>query len=309
MPPVVLLGPQRHDPIVRTALQELGVSGPVSVITAGWQEREPEEDELHEHLSRPLLNLALYLRAEQVFAKDPELFDALRERQQKLQKIQALYRIRLEYQLEAARALLGRVDEDDLLAPEQLSAIDAVRALDAHHGKRVREIHEAFDETWSPSERPEVKTHRQAIGEILERSSALLIAGGHVAILLNRLRLFGVLELAEGKPVVAWSAGAMALSERVVLFHDSPPQGAGDAEVFEVGEGRAPGVVPLPHASARLRLGDPIRVGLFARRFAPSRSVPLEPGTHIVWDGQGWEARTNASQLLADGRVAPEVEA
>jgi hypothetical protein len=46
-----------------------------------------------------------------------------------------------------------------------------------------------------------------------------------VAVLVNRLRLFGLGDLVADKTVFAWSAGAMAVSERVVLFHDDPPQG------------------------------------------------------------------------------------
>ena len=67
-----------------------------------------------------------------------------------------------------------------------------------------------------------------------------MIAGGHVASLLNRLALFDVLELAAGKPVIAWSAGAMVLTDRIVLFHDYPPYGSDIAQVLDAGFGLAP---------------------------------------------------------------------
>src|SRR5437764_598914 len=76
---------------------------------------------------------------------------------------------------------------------------------------------------------------------LIRRTSALAIAGGHVAVLLNRLRLFGILALAEGRTIIAWSAGAMAVSDRIVLFHDSPPQGPGNPEVLGAGLGLFPG--------------------------------------------------------------------
>ena len=57
-PPVVLLGPQRHCPTVRTTLDELGADGPLAVISAGWEEREGEIDELEEHVRRPVRDLA-----------------------------------------------------------------------------------------------------------------------------------------------------------------------------------------------------------------------------------------------------------
>ncbi len=45
----------------------------------------------------------------------------------------------------------------------------------------------------------------------------------------------------------------MALSSRVLLFHDYPPQGAGAAEVFERGLGLVPDAVFLPHAGRASR--------------------------------------------------------
>ena len=54
---------------------------------------------------------------------------------------------------------------------------------------------------------------------MLGRRGALAIAGGHVGVLLRCLKLFGVSPPAE-LPVVAWSAGAMALTDRVVLYND-----------------------------------------------------------------------------------------
>jgi peptidase E len=120
----------------------------------------------------------------------------------------------------------------------------------------------------------------------------VLVAGGHVAVLLNRLRLFGFAELARGKPIIAWSAGAMALSDRVVLFHDRPPQGAAHAEILEGGLGLIPGVVALPHAHRRLALEDPERVREFAQRFAPARCLTLEHGSLVRWHaGRVAEAR------------------
>ena len=122
--------------------------------------------------------------------------------------------------------------------------------------------------------------------------------------LLNQLRLFGVVDLAASKPIFAWSAKTIALARRIVLFHDNPPQGAGNAEVLEQGLGVCPGVVPLPHASRRLRLDDPQRVSLFARRFQPLACVALDPGTRLVFTGERLVAATGGRRLTARGGVA-----
>ena len=103
-------------------------------------------------------------------------------------------------------------------------------------------------------------------------------------------------------PVAAWSAGAMAIAERVVLFHDHPPQGAGNAEVFEAGLGLVRGAVFLPHAATRLALDDVGRVALLARRLPPaacSRSTTAACCTGVA---TARRARGSSSRLQRTGR-------
>ncbi|MEO1084875.1 MAG: hypothetical protein AAFY88_11590, partial [Acidobacteriota bacterium] len=80
MASLILFGPQRLQPCLRPELDRLMVDGPVAVISAGWQEREGEIDELREHLGRPVVDLKLHARSEQVFTKDRELAAAHRAR-------------------------------------------------------------------------------------------------------------------------------------------------------------------------------------------------------------------------------------
>jgi len=124
-------------------------------------------------------------------------------------------------------------------------------------------------------------------------------------VLLNRLNLFGLGDLLAGKILIALSGGAMVLSPRVVLFHDSPPQGPGHAEAFEDGLGLFPGIVPLPYGSQRLRTDDRERSGRFARRFAPATCVLLDAGTHVEWRRRGWRSVGEALAIQPDGGLAP----
>jgi len=89
----------------------------------------------------------------------------------------------------------------------------------------------------------------------------------------------------------------------VRLFHDSPPQGAGYAEVLDAGLNRLPGVLPLPDGSRRLRLEDPLRVSLFSRRFAPRHCVLLDEGSELTRRDGGWESETGISYLGAGGEI------
>ncbi len=301
---LVLLGPQRLQPTLKGAVRSLVDGGRVAVVTAGWEEREDQDQELVEHLGGEVVNLRLHQRAEDVFQRDRALFAALRARYDRLRKLRDLYRLRLDHALEAARELLTMEDEDEeLLDEERREALAAVRRLDTHHLQRTVEFQQAFDEEHAPPERGAVAGHRRQVDAILAGCSCLCIAGGHVGILLNRLRLFGIEAWARRLPLVAWSAGAMALSERIVLFHDTPPWGRVHAEVMERGLGVVPDVVPLPHAKRRLLLDDRVRVALFSQRFAPQLCAALDEGSRLERAGGAWLGSGGARRLRSDGSL------
>ncbi|MDX1502937.1 MAG: hypothetical protein R3325_11300 [Thermoanaerobaculia bacterium] len=300
---IAVLGPQRLQPTVATVADSLEIARPIALVTAGWQERESEDEELRQHLGEGSPNLELYRRAIELAEDDEELAAAYRERQSRLRYLQELYRVRLGHLLDAARELLARRDEAEALERERDEAIATVRDLDRRHLERVDAVHAEFEERYRPSERTRVARHRREIAELLAPCSALAVAGGHVAGLLNRMRLFGVLELLGPKPILAWSAGAMALASRIVLFHDHPPQGAGNTEVLDSGLGAFPGLLPFPNARRRLRLRDPRRVSLLARRFAPFDCAVLDEGDQLFWNGGLWSSPQPIRLLTPKGSV------
>jgi len=300
---VVFLGPQRFRPTLAAVLDRLEVDGTVAVITAGWQEREQEVDELADHIHRDPVNLRLYERGEQVLASDAELRTALNQRQRRLRDLQTLYRKRLRHALLAAREVMSLDGRDGFVREHRQAAIRAVRTLDRQHLTRVRRIHSEFEEEWAPPARPAVAAQRRELRDLVAGASAVAIAGGHVAVLINRMRLFGFTDLLESQTLIAWSAGAMALCERIVLFHDRPPQGAGDAEVLDAGLGVVNRIVPLPHARQRLDLDDPVRVALLARRFSPDLPAMLDAGSEFIRDGAGWRPGSAGRVLTKRGAV------
>lgn len=298
---VVLLGPQRAKPVLAGAMAARGIAGRVATITAGWQENEDDDADLDADLGGRAVNLKLHARGEQVFRDDADLAAAYKKRQERLRQLQDLYRVRLDHALEAVRALDRRDADPQMLADERQSAIEAVRTLDEHHLERCRTIHAEFDARWRPAERPTVARHRRELEDLVKDAEAVCIAGGHVAVLLNRLKLFGVSTLRGERPVFAWSAGAMATAEKVVLFHDSPPQGPAIAEVLDTGAGLHAGVVPLPDAAHRLKLDDRDRVSLFARRFYPAACLVMGQGSRITYARDGWIAPHEVMRLGVKG--------
>lgn len=298
---IVLLGAQRFDPTLGEAVAELQVEGRIATITAGWQEREEEDRDLDEHLGGRTVNLRLHARAEEVFRKDPELAAAHRERQAVLRHRQDFYRIRLEHALDAQHVIDNRAAPRDILQDEARASIAAIREIDRLHLERCARDRKEFDDRIRPADRAAVAEHRGEIAEILRGCDAIAIAGGHVASLLNRLRLFGIGELARGKIVFAWCAGAMAISERVVLFHHSPPQGPGAAEVLDAGLGLAGDVVVLPQPEMRIRFRDRERIKVMARRFAPATCLAMPARSRVTWLRRGPTSPHGVIRLRDDG--------
>lgn len=304
MKAIVLLGPQRLKPTLLPAMQALGAEGPLAAVTAGWEEREDEVERLEAHVGRPVLNLGLYRRAEEAMLSDWELASAFRERRARLTELGDHFRARLVYLYNAARAMRRRKGTEEILGPEREDALESLRAVDARHLRRLEEVHAAFQERWRPAERKAIVTQRKEVARLLDGCGALALAGGNVAVLSHRIRLFGLGALIGDRPVFAWSAGAMAAGERIVLFHDNPPQGPGVPEVFGAGMGLYPGLLPLPHARRRLRLESKRRTSLFAERFAPADCVTLDEGEGVAFDGKRWTAAAGgARRLRPDGTL------
>lgn len=294
---MVLLGPQKPTPDVGGVVRDLVGPGPTALITAGWQEWEEDDAWLRAEVGGEAFNLRLYARAQRLAEEDPELVAGHREMQKRVRELRHAYNVRLATSMRAWIDLSMMPGTTDVLGPERDDALEAVRALDRHHADRLEELRAAYYHRFDPHNRPSIAGQRDELRRVLAPVTAVVVEGGHVPVLVNRLRMFGVGELIAGKVVVACSGGAMALSPRIVLFHDSPPWGPGHAEMGDVGLSLYSGVLVFPSGSRRLRLDDPGRVSRLARRFAPDPCVVLDPGTRLDFDG-AWHSP--GSLLLTD---------
>jgi hypothetical protein len=304
---VILLGPQRR-PTLDAVVRSLGLAGPFATVTAGWQEREPDDGELTTVLGGRVVKLGLYRRWLDVQEQDPEYATAERALQGMVAELQDLYLLRLDYALQAVYALQRRAQTDQLggtlterIAEPVAEAVTAVRELDAAHLAHLNEVRGEFFARLRPHDRPVIAEHRAAVAGLLGEAAALVMAGGHVGVLADVLHLFNVAVVVRS-PVIAWSAGAMALADRIVLFHDRSPHGPGHPEVYGSGLSVVRDVVLLPHARARLLLDDTPRMAVFAQRFAPARCVLLEAGTRLDLSADSsWPPGTRV--LAEDGHV------
>jgi len=301
----IMLGPQSPRANLKNAIDSLSFNGPIVTITAGWRDSEAETDELQAEIGIPIEDLHLYHQAEKIFALEPELHALQRNRQDKLLELQRLYRIRLTPSMAAARKLLREKGEPDLLRLEQRAAISQVRALDRHHVRRILAIHQDFDTRRAALVISGAATLRRTIQRKVADSALVLIAGGHVAVLINRIRLFRLADVLAQKPIIAWSAGAMVLGERIVLFHDDAPQGKRDAEILDTGLGIVKNIIPLPQAKSRLDWSNRTRMALFSRRFAPAICCTLDNGSMIQLENSKITCVNRSSVMMRTGLKKP----
>ena len=309
MSTIVLLGPQRLEPMLSQTLDQLGQQhAHVATITAGWEEREAEDEELAGHLGGRTVPLQLFRRYETVLSEDAALRAAVLSYDRDLDRIRSHYRLRLSYALDAARALLSMPDDSPHLAFDRTAAIEAVRRLDSELLTRVAAQRAEFTSRWNVDSHPAVRRQRDEVRSLLEGCAVIAVAGGHVGMLLRAVRLFEIASLLRDRTIIAWSAGAMVMGERIVLFHDHPPQGAGNSEVFDHGLGLFTGLLPCPHARRRLTLSDQQRVALFARRHEPRRIVLMNEGSRIVMERGRLTQQSKIRTVTPEGRVVEWTE-
>ncbi len=238
-----------------------------------------------------------------VYEEDREYAHAEREHESALAELRQLYLVQLDHALSAAYEVARRSDARPRMRERALTdALGVVQLLDEQHLQRMGDFQQAFYDSWRPQERPAVARHRDEVQGLLEESSAVAIAGGHVGELARVLHLFHVAPHLPPR-VVAWSAGAMALTERVVLFHDFVPHGVAQTEVYGAGIGVVPGIVALPHARRRLRVNDPIHMSVLARRFVPAHCLVLDDSTRVTLDDEG-RLPPDARVLDLEGHIA-----
>jgi hypothetical protein len=298
-----------------TALRSLAIDGPVATINAGWEEREDVVDELDTVLGGNTRHLRLYHRTLDVMAKDATFATAAMAFRDRHDALISLYRLRLEHAMDGVYAVQRRLG-GAVAAAARLEAgaageapaygalddaVDSVRRLDAWYSASLKGLYADLDAAAPLDSSGVIGWHRGELGAALAGCAALVMPGGHVGTLVRALRLFRI-RIPDELPVIAWSAGAMALTERVVLFHDFGPEGAREAEVFDRGLGRVTGVVALPHARRRLRLDDPDRCAVMARRFVDQHCLLLDDGTALELGPRG-ELPRGARILGLDGAI------
>ncbi len=300
---VTLLGPLGDGVDLAAELEALGVDGPVALITAGWEEGERNDAEIDRRLGGGSRNLGLYGRRLDVLGSDEEYAEAERLLRTELDELRAVYLFRLRSALDGVEAVRRRFAEAtggrDLDA-----ALAAVRELDEGHVTALAAAYERFYVAHPPHERPIITAHRADVASTVAGCAAIAIAGGHVGVLNDCLHLCNLAALIDAQPLIAWSSGCMAVSDRIVVVDDDDPAGRPD-EIYDIGIGVAHGLVALP-IGARLRAHDADRLAVLARRAAPSVCLVLDAGDRLELSSRHPADLGSVGVIAPDGRLLRE---
>jgi hypothetical protein len=285
---VTLLGPLDGVDLAEE-VEALGVEGPVALVTAGWEEGERNDAEIDRRLGGGSRNLNLYGRRLDVLESDVAYADAERLLRAQLDELRELYLLRLRHALAGVDVIRRRFAEAQRgPGPELDGAVGALRELDESHAAAIGAAYERFYAQDPPHQRPSIARHREEVAAIVAGCGAIAIAGGHVGVLNDCLHLCNLGMLIEERPLIAWSAGCIAVSERILVVDDDDPAGRPD-ELYDIGLGIARAVL--------------------ARRCAPSVCVLLDAGDRLELRAGRPADLGSVGVVDGDGRVLREANA
>ena len=299
--PLLLLGEQREQPRLQQALERWKISGPVGLIAAGWEEDEFDDDWVRSAVENQVVNSQLYELADRMFVEDPEVLALLRSRQDRLRELREINQVQVDRMCRVIRELMRSPTQSPAVQEALELTGRQIREADEQHLQRVDAVVQEFDERIAPLNRPAVVAYRKRVVERLQGCEALLLAGGHVGVLLNRLELSRLLTILP-LPVIAWAGGAMALGERVYFFNQMIPHATGEVELSRRGKGLYTNLQLFPRADERLKINDRIEMALLAQRIAEP-CLLLDHSSELEWDNERLTNCAGVRVLQEDGLV------
>jgi hypothetical protein len=244
-------------------------------VTAGWQEREPDDAELDALLDGRSVNLRLHARWLDVLERDPEYAAAEREHRAAL----------------AERRSCTSCSSTGCSGAARGGRRGSGRPRCGSRARRRRGVVRLVDERHLPGcARPAPRSRRVAArgaaavagtgrgAGAAGRGAALVRRGRHVGVLLHVLRLFAVTRAAGRDRLVRRGDGVDRARAAVPRPAAARPVAR---RVRRRGLGWLPGCVLLPHARRRLRDRRPARMAELAVRAAPARVRVLDDGVRL----------------------------
>jgi peptidase E len=218
------------------------------------------------------------------------------------------------------RFQLGRVNQQDPLRPEAVhtgseivekalgrelaASIDALVENDERMLGSFRDAEEALLTRTGLRMDPHWRAVRALLESRILEADAVMLFGGSPQKLLAPFRFFdlrpALLEtLRRGATVVASSAGALVLCERMIVYDErNGDPSRRDFRLLDAGLGLVGGLQILPHCMDRIHTDDADNLAYLARRFGSRVCAGLNEGSYLLVDLGG---PTATSVGRADG--------
>lgn len=165
-------------------------------------------------------------------------------------------------------------------------ALRTLEANDDHLVDLLREVEQrAFDEGGVAYD-PAWRAARERLERRILTASSILFFGGRLDLLLDALRFFRLRDalaeaLRRGAQIVAMSAGAMVLCERVIVYDDlaATPR---DFQLYDRGLALVRDIQLFPHCMERIQTDDPDNLAYLAHRFRHHVCVGLNQRSFLL---------------------------
>lgn len=175
-----------------------------------------------------------------------------------------------------------------VLSRELQQALDTLEANDDHLVELLDEIEQrvfdaaglAYDPAWRAAQE---RLERRILG-----ANSIILFGGHLDLLLDALRFFRLRDalaeaLRRGTQIVAMSAGAMVLCERVIVYNDLAATRR-DFQLYDRGLALVRDIQLFPHCTERIQTDDPDNLAYLARRFRHHVCVGLNQRSFLLFE-------------------------
>jgi peptidase E len=172
------------------------------------------------------------------------------------------------------------------LARELAQAFRTLEANDDHLFALLGEIERRAFDSAGVTYDPAWRAARARLESRILSASSILMFGGRLDLLLDGLRFFRLREplaeaLRRGAQIVAMSAGAMALCERIIVYDDFAAT-LRDFQLYDRGLELVRDIQLFPHCMERIQTDDADNLAYLARRFRHHACVGLNQRSYLL---------------------------
>ena len=201
----------------------------------------------------------------------------------------------LDYDVLHHEGDLTHFDERELLfhyaCQDVQDTLHKIRENDELMLRICRQIDSYFRDRSRVDENPTYIAIRDELRDRILSANSIVIFGGHMPVLLNRLRFFRLDDvfheaLNRGTNFYTISAGSMSLAEKVIVYDDFHTDEYGrrqkEFEFFDKGLGLVTKVQLFPHCMDRIQTDDEDNLSYLAHRFASGPCVGLNEESYLL---------------------------